>query len=192
MFFLEYIWIIPLLPLLGAAVMFFFGRGNRPRQVRGSAHGHEEYVEPSPDVTHYDPHAVHGPADAHTHVSSHGEHAEEPYANPEAPHTFVNAICVGLVVIAFVWSVIAVWQYTGWAHGTGQPFEKIVYTWLGTDHDGLRYATPTGSAPFKADFGFLVDPLSAIWLLFVTGVGMLIHIYSTGYMAHEGGYYRFF
>jgi NADH:ubiquinone oxidoreductase subunit 5 (subunit L)/multisubunit Na+/H+ antiporter MnhA subunit len=26
----------------------------------------------------------------------------------------------------------------------------------------------------------------------VTGVGMLIHIYSTGYMAHEGGYYRFF
>ena len=35
-------------------------------------------------------------------------------------------------------------------------------------------------------------PLSCIWLLFVTGVGMLIHIYSTGYMAHEGGYYRFF
>ena len=32
----------------------------------------------------------------------------------------------------------------------------------------------------------------AIWLLFVTGVGMLIHIYSIGYMAHEGGYYRFF
>ncbi len=32
----------------------------------------------------------------------------------------------------------------------------------------------------------------AIWLLFVTGVGMLIHIYSMGYMAHEGGYYRFF
>ena len=52
-------------------------------------------------------------------------------------------------------------------------------------HDG----TP---APFHADAGFLLDPLSAIWLLFVTGVGMLIHIYSVGYMAHEGGYYRFF
>ena len=52
-------------------------------------------------------------------------------------------------------------------------------------HDG----TP---AHFKADAGFLLDPLSCIWLLFVTGVGMLIHIYSTGYMAHEGGYYRFF
>src|SRR5208283_2809599 len=44
----------------------------------------------------------------------------------------------------------------------------------------------------QADAGFLLDPLSSIWLLFVTGVGMLIHIYSTGYMAHEGGYYRFF
>src|SRR6185436_5806389 len=36
------------------------------------------------------------------------------------------------------------------------------------------------------------DPLSSIWLLFVTGVCLLIHIYSTGYIAHEGGYYRFF
>ena len=44
----------------------------------------------------------------------------------------------------------------------------------------------------SADAGFLLDPLSSIWLLFVTGVGLLIHIYSTGYMAHEGGYYRFF
>ena len=32
----------------------------------------------------------------------------------------------------------------------------------------------------------------AMMLLVVTGVGSLIHIYSTGYMAHEGGFYRFF
>ena len=38
----------------------------------------------------------------------------------------------------------------------------------------------------------MLDPLSSIWLLFVTFVGMLIHIYSIGYMGHEGGYYRFF
>jgi NADH-quinone oxidoreductase subunit L len=57
----------------------------------------------------------------------------------------------------------------------------------------MNYATYGGStAAFQADAGFLLDPLSSIWLLFVTGVGMLIHIYSTGYMAHEGGYYRFF
>src|SRR4029077_8970957 len=37
-----------------------------------------------------------------------------------------------------------------------------------------------------------LDPLSAVTLLVVTGVGFLIHIYSIGYMGHEGGYYRFF
>ncbi len=38
----------------------------------------------------------------------------------------------------------------------------------------------------------MVDRLSAVMLLVVTGIGSLIHIYSIGYMAHEGGYYRFF
>ncbi len=48
------------------------------------------------------------------------------------------------------------------------------------------------AAKIHGECGVRLDPLSSIWLLFVTGVGMLIHIYSTGYMAHEGGYYRFF
>ena len=43
-----------------------------------------------------------------------------------------------------------------------------------------------------AEFGFLADPLAMVMLLVVTGVGFLIHVYSVGYMAHEGGYYRFF
>ena len=74
------------------------------------------------------------------------------------------------------------------------PYEKILYTWLGTDtgHHELTSPTTARQASFQADAGFLLDPLSSIWLLFVTGVGMLIHIYSIGYMAHEGGYYRFF
>jgi NADH-quinone oxidoreductase subunit L len=45
---------------------------------------------------------------------------------------------------------------------------------------------------FRADFSFLLDPLTLIMLLVVTGVGFLIHIYSIGYMAHEEGYWRFF
>ncbi|PYV08154.1 MAG: NADH-quinone oxidoreductase subunit L, partial [Acidobacteria bacterium] len=45
---------------------------------------------------------------------------------------------------------------------------------------------------FQADFAFYVDQLSLVMLLVVTGVGLLIHIYSIGYMAHESGYYRFF
>jgi NADH-quinone oxidoreductase subunit L len=138
MLFLDNIWLIPLLPALGATVMFFFGR-----RMQKSA---------------------------------------------------VNAVCVGSVVLAFLFACGAVLQYTGWADAHNhQPFETILYTWLGSDTGHLNYVTHTGAqANFQADAGVLLDPLSSIWLLFVTGVGMLIHIYSTGYMAHEGGYYRFF
>src|SRR5277367_3340934 len=129
----------------------------------------------------------------------------------------VNGICVGMVALAFLWACAAVWQYTGYsAASPGKPFEKVMFTWLGTGDStasgaeapettngvadaalkgrssSLAYRTYGGTAQFRADAGFLLDPLSSIWLLFVTGVGMLIHIYSMGYMAHEGGYYRFF
>jgi len=138
MFFLDYIWLVPLFPAFGAAVMFFFGR--------------------------------------------------------KLQKATVNAVCVGAVIVAFLFACVAVWQYLGYAHDNpGKPFEKIVYTWLGTDTGHMNYLKRDGTpVPFQADAGFLLDPLSSIWLLFVTGVGLLIHIYSTGYMAHEGGYYRFF
>jgi NADH-quinone oxidoreductase subunit L len=42
------------------------------------------------------------------------------------------------------------------------------------------------------NFSFVLDQLSLVMLLVVTGVGFLIHIYSVGYMAHEEGYWRFF
>ena len=45
---------------------------------------------------------------------------------------------------------------------------------------------------FSANYGFYLDQLSLVMLLVVTGVGFLIHVYSVGYMADEGGYYRFF
>ena len=45
---------------------------------------------------------------------------------------------------------------------------------------------------FSVNFAFLLDQLSLVMLLVVTGVGFLIHIYSAGYMADDDGYYRFF
>jgi NADH-quinone oxidoreductase subunit L len=41
-------------------------------------------------------------------------------------------------------------------------------------------------------FSFLIDPLSALMLLIVTGIGFLIHVYSTGYMSHDAGFGKFF
>ncbi len=107
----------------------------------------------------------------------------------------VNAVCVGAVVLAFIFACGAFLQYPAYAHANPEKlgYEKIMYTWLGTDTGHANFVTQSGKpATFVADAGFFLDPLSCIWVLFVTGVGMLIHIYSTGYMAHEGGYYRFF
>ena len=58
-------------------------------------------------------------------------------------------------------------------------FEKVLFPWI---HCGN----------FKADMAFLVDPLSAVMIMVVTGVGSLIHLYSIGYMHGEEGFYRFF
>ena len=57
--------------------------------------------------------------------------------------------------------------------------EKVVYTWI-------------ASGPFKVSVAFLIDPLSLIMLLVVSGVSTLIHIYSIGYMHDDEGFYRYF
>ena len=44
----------------------------------------------------------------------------------------------------------------------------------------------------QADFAFMVDPLTAVMILVVTGVSFLIHVYSTGYMSEDAGHYRYF
>ena len=55
------------------------------------------------------------------------------------------------------------------------------------------WAVPAGVRPdFQVDFGFLLDPLSAVMILVITGVGFLIHVYSIGYMAHDAGFARYF
>ncbi len=138
MLFLDHIYLIPLLPAFGAAMMFFFGR--------------------------------------------------------KVSKQTVSAVCVGVVVLAFLMACGSVLQYNAWADANGhKPFESIGYTWLGSGSGHFGFTTHDGApAQFQIDARLLLDPLSGIWLLFVTGVGMLIHIYSIGYMAHEGGYYRFF
>ena len=57
--------------------------------------------------------------------------------------------------------------------------ELHLFTWI-----------PVGG--FQVDVGLLLDPLSMTFVLLITGVGSLIHIYSVGYMAHDPGRRRFF
>ncbi|MBP6822374.1 MAG: NADH-quinone oxidoreductase subunit L [Acidobacteria bacterium] len=74
-------------------------------------------------------------------------------------------------------------------------FSKLLGTEPGTD--GVRriqdhFFTWISVGSFEADFAYLLDPLSGVYILFITGVGLLIHIYATAYMHGDPGYYRFF
>src|SRR5437773_11145279 len=84
----------------------------------------------------------------------------------------VRAVGVGSVVLSFGWVLKTV-------IGFEEAHAEHYFTWI-----------QSGIVNIGVDFA--VDRLTAVMLLVVTGIGSLIHIYSIGYMAHEGGYYRFF
>src|SRR3989441_1035729 len=77
----------------------------------------------------------------------------------------VASFLASCVVFARVWS--------------GQAFTTTLFTWI-------------VAADFETTVVALVDPLTGVMLLVVTGVGMLIHVYSIGYMHDDPGYARFF
>jgi NADH-quinone oxidoreductase subunit L len=92
------------------------------------------------------------------------------------PKAVVNAIAVLSVVFSFA-KVVAVYLSAG--DLAANPIHEHYFTWI-------------QSGAFNVGWDFGVDKLTMIMLMIVTGIGSLIHIYATGYMAHEEGYYRFF
>ena len=119
---LTYLWIIPLLPLLGAAANGLFGR----------------------------------------HWSK----------------GVVTGVALSSTTLAFLAALEVVREFM--ALSPDQiPWAKSYFTWI-------------SAGAFRADFAMHVDQLTVIMLLVVTGVGWLIHIYSSGYMHDDPGYRRFF
>src|SRR5216684_1946812 len=119
---LDYLWIIPLLPLLGAAINGLFGA--------------------------------------------------------KWPNKIVSAVAVGSTALSFAAALEAVREFMQLSPEQ-IPWVKQYFSWI-------------AAGAFRAGFNLQVDQLTVVMLMVVTGVGWLIHIYSIGYMAHEGGYYRFF
>src|SRR5262245_13587470 len=104
----------------------------------------------------------------------------------ETRRPLINLICPGMVLAAFVFSAGAVREL---AQKSPRVHEAVQFTWIA----GLPFHMADGRlARFTLDWGYLLDPLSGVMILVVTGIGFLIHVYSTGYMAHDRGYYRFF
>jgi NADH-quinone oxidoreductase subunit L len=104
------------------------------------------------------------------------------------PKPAVSLLCVGSVGLSFICALGAVIQLLA-AAPENRVAQQIMFEWL---TPGPMQMTHGPAIRFVADWGFLLDPLSCVMVLVVTGVGFLIHVYSVGYMAHEGGYYRFF
>jgi len=94
------------------------------------------------------------------------------------PKALVNTIALGSTAAAFA---MALWVAAQFA---ALPPEQIPHV----EH----YLTWLSAGSFSAEYGIYLDQLSLVMLLVVTGVGFIIHVYSVGYMEHEGGYYRYF
>ena len=117
---LDYLWIIPLLPLLGSAINGLLGW--------------------------------------------------------KWPNKVVHSVALTATGLSFLCALEAVREFLS----TGQQlFRKEFFEWIVAGN-------------FRAGFDLQFDQLTVVMVLVVTGVGFLIHIYSTGYMAHEEGYWRFF
>ncbi len=92
--------------------------------------------------------------------------------------SIVSWIGCGTVGLSFLTSVNIFFKLLALPAGE-RVVQKIAFPWI-------------LSGSFHVDIGFLLDPLASIMILVVTGVGFFIHVYSTGYMAEDKGYARYF
>jgi NADH-quinone oxidoreductase subunit L len=99
-----------------------------------------------------------------------------------------NLIAIGTTFLsAILATFFVVIPYA--SHGIHHPHEVVYYTWMPA---GIGQVAGELVASFNVEMGFQIDTLSCTMLMVVTWVGFLIHLYATGYMAHERGYTRFF
>ena len=88
----------------------------------------------------------------------------------------IGAIGTGAVFLSFLVTCKYFVQLLG---SNVKVYEQVVASWMSVGR-------------LQVDWGFLFDPLSALMLMVICGVGSLIHLYSIGYMHGEEGFYRYF
>lgn len=145
----RYIWLVPLLPLAGAAINGIFGRWLRFSEK------------------------------------------------------LIGGIAVASIALAFLISITAVYSY-GFGSDAHWPNPYVTtqtaFTWIpgGAVHLTLGESAPQSAAApqqgalLNVEWSYQLDALSAIFMLVVTGVGLCIFVFATGYMHGETGFYRFF
>jgi NADH-quinone oxidoreductase subunit L len=152
----KYIWLVPLLPLIGAAINGLLGRALR-------------FTE-----------------------------------------TLISGIAVGSVALSFLIALSAVYSY-GFGSEARWPKAFVTseegafkYNWIPggatrfTAGEQATESAPSINTPpphgsvLNVEWSYQLDPLSSIFMLIITGVGLCIFVFATGYMHGEAGFYRFF
>ncbi len=98
------------------------------------------------------------------------------FIGKKLPKTISGIIGSGTILVSFVLSSVF---FLGFLNGTQQKIDVDVYDWI-------------AFGDFKITFGLLLDQLSVMWLMVITGVGFLIHVYSMGYMHEDEKFHNFF
>jgi len=91
------------------------------------------------------------------------------------PKNVIGAVASLMVLLSFALSIGAFLQ----VKETGMPITVAYFDWIKAGN-------------LHIPFSFLIDQLSSIMLLIITGIGFLIHLYSIGYMHHDAGFGKFF
>jgi NADH-quinone oxidoreductase subunit L len=114
-------------------------------------------------------------------------------AGKKLPRRTVHLVACGAVLLAFVLSLASFWALRGDLHGLqGEAGLTVDAEARRVEHTLARWIPGDTEGAFRVDWGFTLDPLSAVMILVVTGVGFLIHVYSMGYMRDDPGYARYF
>ncbi|HRY46282.1 MAG TPA: NADH-quinone oxidoreductase subunit L, partial [Thermoanaerobaculia bacterium] len=168
------LWLIPALPLAGfllnGSVALFSGwrRARKAtaawREAHPGDHGHDEHGGHAADDHGHDDHGHHGP------FLPYGERLF---------YGVVGVLSVGLATLVAFANVVPYVAASLATEGGVGPVVQSVWKWMAAGHVSI-------------DMAFRLDPLSAMMVSFVTFVGLLIHVFSVGYMQDEEGYGRYF
>ena len=164
----SYVWLLPLLPLLG------FVMNGMLALVSAIRFGPDD-PSASHDVSH-----SRGPShDAPAHdASAGGAHAGDHH--PVVRHRYASLTSLigpGVLVLSFLLATAIFFAMR--ATGAHEPFIQRYFSWM-----------PVGD--LQIDAAFQLDQLSMLMVMIITGVGTLIHIFSVGYMVDDPGYPRYF
>jgi NADH-quinone oxidoreductase subunit L len=169
----RWMWLLPLLPLLGFVLNGALTLIGVYRAGPSDPGAHPHDAHPTPEEAH-EAHAGHD-------VTGGGAHGDDHHV--VVRHRFAGlATIIGPGVMVLAFALAAAIFVAMRAAGGGElhaPFVQRYFSWM-----------PTGD--LRLDAAFQLDQLSMVMILVITGVGMLIHLFSVGYMQDDPGYPRYF